>query len=131
MFLRILNWLLKCFGLSLNKNKEKDSPEILDGCDNLIEVDFSRGQQIVQVCVNPTEADQTNETLRAVLTMSPSVHSRMNTLKRMTRVKSHKETVLRALKLYDVLVQLHFEEREVGFYDQDDDWVEIDLEFDQ
>jgi hypothetical protein len=134
MFLRMLNWLFKFFGYTLLAKAERKPLPLLEisevPCSNVILVDFSRGARKQLFFVQPTAADAADDVLEISIKIPPRIHARMNAIKRVTGVASHVETVRRALSTYDSLVKLNAEGRAIGFYDQQENWVELDLKFD-
>lgn len=126
MFLRMLNGLLKLVGLTLNTT---GVPPQLKGkgdlVDNVIEVDFTRGERSQSPSYQPSEDDTTTESLQITITFPPRVRTRMNTIKRLSGAENHIETIIHALVTYDALVVTEAEGNTIGYYDHNGVWVEI------
>ncbi len=132
MFLRGLNWLLKFLGLSLTTKTKQDSPPLLEESrENVIKVNFVKSTRILPSEVKTLEADQTRDVLDMTIRLPPHLHTRMNAMKRLSGVGGHNVTVRRALRLYEVYIQVQMEGGSIGYYDEHDNWIEIDLDIDE
>lgn len=127
MFIRrTLDWLLGAVGISANDKTIKAWPPGLEPLDeNIILVDFVKGEKKHVVGLDIIDADVATRGLKLQTIFSPEYHTRLNAMKRLSGADGREQVVSRAFAAYELLILLRAEGHDVGYYDEDGEWREF------